>query len=274
MGTRLISQGLELERDDPCLWNLSHPDAVREIHSNDITSGAEGVLTNTFGANRVWLGRFGREDEVGKINRTAVLLAREAAGPARFVLGSVGPTASEQPDAYREQAGFLVEAGADALVLETHRADQAFVALRALRHDVPVPLLVSLYVWPDSPEESLRRLEESGADALGANCEVGMERAVGTADALRSRTSLPLYVKPSRDPALTLADDIAAFARAVPSLLRSGPVLIGGCCGTTEAHVAALCRSWYYVPHTPRPIFGDTADDLDARGTTNERRNP
>src|SRR5215207_7751714 len=107
MGTRLIARGLDLSGDDPALWNLSHPEVVRELHTRDVAAGSDAVVTNTFGANRHWLARYGRAEEVAAINRRAVGLAREAAGPGRFVLGSIGPTTSEAPGAAREQAEAL-----------------------------------------------------------------------------------------------------------------------------------------------------------------------
>src|SRR4051812_16772915 len=104
MGTRLIARGLDLTGDDPTLWNLSHPDEVRELHGRDVAAGSDAVVTNTFGANRNWLARYGRAGDVAAINRRAVGLARETVGPDRFVFGSIGPTASEVPGAAREQA--------------------------------------------------------------------------------------------------------------------------------------------------------------------------
>src|SRR4051794_7638951 len=99
MGTRLLPLGLRLEDDDPCLWNLSHPDDVAAIHRRDVAAGSQALLTNTFGANRAWLRRFGAAvGAVGAINRAAVDLARDASGPGRFVLGDIGPTAADDKD--------------------------------------------------------------------------------------------------------------------------------------------------------------------------------
>ena len=86
MGTRLLEAGLDLQIDDPTLWCLSHPEKVVAIHRRDVASGAQAILTNTFGANRAWLARFGQVGNLGPINRRAVHLARTAAGSNRFVL--------------------------------------------------------------------------------------------------------------------------------------------------------------------------------------------
>ncbi len=246
MGTRLIAQGLDLNEDDPCRWNLSHPEAVLQVHARDVAAGSQAILTNTFGANRVWLARYGEEGLTEKINRRAVELARQAAGVDGLVVGSIGPTASEQPGSYREQADALLEAGASALLFETHRIDQACVALAEIRRGTSLPLLVSLYTWPDSLQEPLEELEQLGADALGTNCEFGMDLALATATKLRSRTSLPLVVKPARSREGDDQGDLEAFSRCAASLCELGPVLVGGCCGTTEAHVAALRAAWYH----------------------------
>src|SRR4051794_5009734 len=89
MGTRLIARGLDLSCDDPALWNLSHPEVARGLHALDVAAGSDAVVTNTFGANRSWLARYGRAGDVAAMNRRAVELARQAAGPNRFVVGSI-----------------------------------------------------------------------------------------------------------------------------------------------------------------------------------------
>ncbi len=76
LGTRLCAMGLDLKTDDPALWNLTHPDAVKELHRRDVAAGSQAIVTNTFGANRAWLARFNRANEVAAINRRAVELAR------------------------------------------------------------------------------------------------------------------------------------------------------------------------------------------------------
>jgi methionine synthase I (cobalamin-dependent) len=246
MGTRLVAERLDLRDDDPCLWNLSRAEAVRAIHRRDVAAGAGAVLSNTFGANRPWLRRFGRAGAVRAVNRRAVELAREAAGPDRLVLGSIGPAASNEPESYREQAEELAGAGVDALLFETHRLDQAEAALRAVRGLSPAPLLVSLVDWPEPLGEATRRLAECGASALGVNCVPGMDAAVRLAESLRRVTGLPLIVKPSAGGPGQAPASPQSFAEAVPRLRALGLLLVGGCCGTTEAHVAALDDACYH----------------------------
>jgi 5-methyltetrahydrofolate--homocysteine methyltransferase len=239
MGTRLIARGLDLARDDPALWVIDHPEAVLAIHRLDSEAGAEAVLTNTFGANRAWLDRFGRGGQARTINHRAVEIARLATGPDRYLIGSIGPAASDHPDALLEQAEALLEAGVDALLLETYRLDQAEAALDRLR-DLPLPILASLFDWPDPIDESAHRLIDRGAFAIGANCQTGMTPALALARRLRAAVDHPLLIKPSAGLPGSPLEPPEAFGAAVPELLALGVRLIGGCCGTTEAHVAAL----------------------------------
>jgi 5-methyltetrahydrofolate--homocysteine methyltransferase len=239
-GTRLIARGLDPRRDDPALWNLSQPSAVADIHRRDAEAGADVIVTNTFGANRAWLARYDLEEMVGEINRRAVELARRAAGADRFVIGSIGPSAADKAEAYAEQAIALDEAGVDALLFETHRLDQAETALRSVCGLSSLPLLVSLVTWPDALAGAADRLAAAGASALGSNCQPGMESMVTLASRLRDATALPLLVKPSAGLPGSPPASPESFAQAVPALLALGVRLLGGCCGTTEAHVAAL----------------------------------
>jgi 5-methyltetrahydrofolate--homocysteine methyltransferase len=237
MGVRLMLDfGLDCESDDPSLWNLEHPEHVFEFHRRDVAAGSDVLVTNTFGANPAWLERFDKAREWAEINRLAVDLARDAAGPDRLLAGSIGPTASEADSAYRSQAEVLADSGVDALLLETHRIEQALAGLSALRRAFQLPIVVSLAILPESSSEAARRLVEAGADVIGVNC-VRPETARAFVEAVCIG---PLWYKPgAMYPGLpSIGPD--EFARDVPDLLRGGVRMIGGCCGATDAHVAAL----------------------------------
>ena len=245
MGTRLLAAGLSLLDDDPALWNLSRPGIVGAIHRRDRAAGADALTTNTFGANRAWLSRFGMSDRVEEINRRGVALARLACGDEGFVLGDIGPTGTADPGAIREQAIVLEDAGADALLLETFQFDQAKAALDEIAGNVRLPLLVSLFRWHEDLEASSRRLVEAGADVLGMNCMPGIEKAVEFAGRMREASNCPLLVRPSAADPGDPDREAMQFAKAFPRLAGLEVELIGGCCGTTEVHVAALKRAWY-----------------------------
>jgi 5-methyltetrahydrofolate--homocysteine methyltransferase len=238
MGTRLIELGLDLRFSDPALWNLSNPEAVAAIHARDIAAGSDVLLSNTFGANASWLGRFGRAVEMAAINQRAVALARMAAGPDRFVLGTIGPTASSA-DFYRAQAEVLVEAGVDGLLLETHSQSAALNGLDALRTVINQPILVSLASWPLEMRQCARQLVQAGADVLGINC-VEPDRARNWVHALGGGIPVPLLWKPSASHPSARPVTPEELALGLPDLINQGVRLLGGCCGATEAHIAAL----------------------------------
>ncbi len=240
MGTRLIASGLDLASDDPCLWNLTRPEVVLDIHRRDLEAGAEAVTTNTFGANRSWLARFDRPESVATINRKAVILARTAPGPARFLLGSIGPAAIGA--SLQEQADILLEAGVDALVLETFKIEQAVQALRLLKI-VEVPILVGLFAWPDPIVATAHRLIDEGASIVGANCFADLGLAFRLVDNLPAPGDGLFWLKPSTGPPdrpLSVAD----FGSIAARLASFGTGLLGGCCGTTEVHLKAIRDVW------------------------------
>ena len=242
MGTRLLERGLVLALDDPTLWNLTRPSQVLAIHRRDVAAGSDAVFTNTFGANRYWLKKFGRETAVESINRRAVQLARSALGADRYVIGDIGPTAGLDPGTATEQAKFLVDAGVDALILETYRYPDVELVLAGVTESLaaPIPVLVSLWEWPESAVIAARRLLDLGAAVIGMNCQAGIEAAVAFAERMDRRLACPLLIKPSTRGTDCAADATTAFAQAVPRLVDYGVRLFGGCCGTSEVHVAAF----------------------------------
>jgi 5-methyltetrahydrofolate--homocysteine methyltransferase len=248
LGTRLIASGLDLGHDDPAFWNVTHAADVLAIHRRDAVAGAQALFTNTFGANRSWLARYGRESEVESINRRAVELARLAAGPGRFVIGDIGPTAAAQPSAAYEQARILLESGVDALILETYLAGTAVSALRELGAfaAASVPIIVSLREWPADRvefEDTTWRLLDLGAAVLGVNCQPDISASVAFAGRMNELTRCPQLVKPGVDPRCAAGSEPASFAAAVPSLLAANVRMVGGCCGTTELHIRALAEA-------------------------------
>jgi methionine synthase I (cobalamin-dependent) len=244
MGTRLLARGLDLRRDDPCMWNLDRPHDVLDVHELDVSAGAQVLFTNTLGANAGWLGR---RDDLAKINRAGIELVRCAAGPSGFVLGDIGPSVAVLAGSAAEQAGMLAAWGVDGLILETFELPAALAALGEIRRSIwatPVPVLVSLWRWPEPVEDAARRLADAGAAIVGLNCRPRIGEALGLVGRLRRAVGCPILVKPgvaASDPASESTP--AAFAAAVPALLEHGARLIGGCCGTTEQHVAAIAAT-------------------------------
>jgi methionine synthase I (cobalamin-dependent) len=234
MGTRLIARGLDLTRDDPSLWNLDRPEVVAEIHRLDLDAGADAITTNTFGANRKWLARYGRAADVAAINRQAASIARKLAGPDRLVLGCIGPTAPGTEDE-AEQARLLAEEGVDALLLETNAtAEPIGDRLCTLHEAVGLPMIVTFALFAD--DDPLPGLDFDpiavGLQAIGWNC-IPPDRAATLPHLLRRPVDVPLVLRPSG----------GGWEAEIPRLLDRGVRYFGGCCGTTEADVRALRRA-------------------------------
>ncbi len=276
MGTMLYARGISFERCFDEL-NLSNPGLVQEIHRAYIRAGAEMIETNTFGANRFKLSNHGLQTKTREINRQGVKIAREAreiTGELVFVLGSVGPlgqwlvpmgqvSEEEAFTAFREQIEALLEGGADGIILETfsdlRELKLAVAAARAVTRDLP---LVAQMTFTDdedtltgnTPEQIAAELLALQVDILGANCSVGpagifraVERMVSALHATHS-TPLPyLSVMPNAGlPArigeryiyLSSPQYFADYVRRF--VVDLGVAVVGGCCGTTPDHIAAM----------------------------------
>ncbi|GIW87245.1 MAG: hypothetical protein KatS3mg108_1569 [Isosphaeraceae bacterium] len=238
LGARLLAAGLDPTGDDPCLWSLDHPDAVHALHEADRAAGAVVLTTNTFNANAHWLARFHRQADVPLLNRAAVQLARLAADPETLIVGSIGPTAAGHPHALRSQAEVLLDAGVDALLLETFQPDQALAALAALG-PLQGPVLVTLISPP--PESKLAGLIDAGPAGLGANC-VPIETAGRILASIRARYSGLLVARPGQLPDQPIPDPLR-WAKQLRDALPPGPAWVGGCCGIGPTQLSALAAT-------------------------------
>jgi methionine synthase / methylenetetrahydrofolate reductase (NADH) len=268
MGTMLYARGVFLNRCFDEL-NLSNPDLVRQIHEEYVEAGADLVETNTFGAHRLKLGPHGFDAQVTRINREGAQLARQAAGSQALVAGSIGPLGKplepignipfdEAVSVYREQVEGLLEGGVDLLMVETLPAlDQARAALDAIRALSELPVVVSLTfneegttLYGDKPEDAVRTLESWGVPVVGANCSQGPQSMLETLKRMAAAASTArLCAMPNAGaPALVegryvylcTPEYMASYARR---FLAAGVSMVGGCCGTTPAHIKNLVRS-------------------------------
>jgi 5-methyltetrahydrofolate--homocysteine methyltransferase len=265
MGTRLQAAGLGPAECGPW-WNVARPAEVRRIHQEYLAAGARVLLTNTFQSNPIALARHGLDDRLEEINARAVELARRAPGGARFVLGDVGPILS--PGRYEEFAdraalARMIESldGVDGLLLETCSTPAALAAVEFALHRVglagEVPLLLSLSYRVEAgepvtasghrPEMFARHAARHGVAALGVNCgrDIDLPTIAAVLRRYRQETDLPLFARPNAgtprpDGSYPLTPE--ALATGLPALIEAGAVMVGGCCGTTPAHVAA-CAS-------------------------------
>ncbi|MGA9691933.1 MAG: homocysteine S-methyltransferase family protein, partial [Pseudonocardiaceae bacterium] len=277
MGTMLHAAGVPLDRSLPEL-NLSRPALVRDLHTAYASAGARILQTNTFGANRLRLAGAGLEDTVSEINIAGARLAREAAqraGHPVLVAGSVGPAVSApavrrvpagaRAETLREQIAALCN-WVDLLILETFGDLESLVqAVEVATSETDLPVVAQLTFGDDGrtlrgedPAEAAAVLSELRVAALGANCTVGPAVLVGVVDELARATDLPISVQPNAGLPQRLGSQVryarnaAYFAQAAQQFVASGVTLVGGCCGTTPAHVRAISQAIAALPPAQR----------------------
>jgi methionine synthase I (cobalamin-dependent) len=267
MGASIIARGLEPGTSAE-LWNVEHPDAVREIHAEYIAAGSDVIQTNTFGGSLFVLERHGLADRTEELNSAAARIAREAAGPDRLVAGDIGPSGlflqpvgDADPAALEEgfarQAGALAEGGADYISIETMMdLQEALCALRGALKATSLPVTVCVTfdrkkrgfftMMGNSPADCLNTLADAGAAAAGANCSIGSDAMLELCPQLVEAARLPLIVKPNaglpdtEDGRPVYRQDPADFARDQAAAVRLGARAVGGCCGTDARFIAAL----------------------------------
>ncbi len=273
-GTEMIKRGL-LPGECPELWNVSHPDRVRAIAASYVDAGSDIILTNTFGASSIKLRRAGAEKQAGEINKRGVELSREVSGRS-LVFASIGPTGEfmspvgtitekELISSFAEQVRAFAEAGADGVVVETMTdLGEATCAVKAVRENSALPVAVSMTfdkgrggfatIMGVPPEKAATELEKIGVDITGSNCGGGARSLLEVAGIMKGFTNLPLWIKPNAGmPVLEggktvyreTPEEMAGFAHG---LLEIGVSFIGGCCGTTPAHIAEIKGKIFHKP--------------------------
>src|SRR6266852_5960168 len=264
MGTMLYERGVYINRCYDEL-NLSNPDLVRGIHADYVRAGADIIETNTFGATAPKLSQYGLEGSLRDINISAARLAREAAGDRAHVAGAIGPLGlrieplgptsfDEAKELFKEQAVALLEGGVDLFILETF-SDPAEVkqAIRAIREicDLPVIAQIALYTdgntaYGTTPEIFTEKLDQYGADVVGLNCGVGPAIILAALEKMRAVTTKKLSAQPNaglprdvqgRQFYMCSPEYMSKFAKR---FIQAGAKFIGGCCGTTPAHIKLI----------------------------------
>ena len=267
MGTQLQERGLK-PGETPELWNLSRPDDIRAVHSAYLAAGADIVYANTFGANAA---KYHADAPLADVVSAGVALAREAvqsAGGKRFVALDVGPTGrllkpagdfefDAAYDAFAEEVRFGAKAGADLVVVETMGdAYELKAAVLAAKENSSLSVLATVALGEDGKlltgadvECVAAILEGLHVDALGLNCGFGPDKMLPFVKRLAAVTSLPIAVKPNAGlpkveggkTIFTVGPD--EFASDVIELVKAGASIVGGCCGTTPAHIGKVVES-------------------------------
>lgn len=258
------------------LWNVERPVDIRAVHEAYIDSGCNIITTNSFGGSRTMLERHGLADRVAEFNRAAAELARQAVGEEGWVFGDVGPfgdfleplgdmTDGELEEIFHEQIVALIDGGADAVLVETMSApEEVAVAVRAAKANAPELPVVATYAFQKAGEEfrtmmgttvqeAIQAAVEAGAGVVGANC--GTDLGFGdyerlAAELVAAAGGIPVLLQPNAGAPKQAPDGTITYdalpeemAELAVRLRKAGVAIIGGCCGTSPAHLKAMANA-------------------------------
>ena len=269
-GTNLQQQGLPVGAAAEA-WVLDNPEAILNLNRAFIDAGSDILLTCTFGGTKLRLSASNLEDQFESINRKAVEITRQAVqGQDVLVAGSIGPTghmlaplgtvsAAEAEENYREQARVLIENGVDLVVVETQfDINEALAAIRGVRAvDPEIPLVCSFSydrgtrtMMGVKPDDMAAQIGSAEVNVLGINCGRSLSENLGALTRLNDVTDKPIWFKPNAG--LPEMDDEGKptysvspkeMGALVPAWTEAGARIVGGCCGTSPAHLAAIARA-------------------------------
>lgn len=268
-GTMLQTAGLPAGTI-PEEWNVSQPEKIKALHVAYLDAGSKIVVSNTFGANRVKLGRAGRSDFVAEANLRAVEICRAATAPyGALVAGDMGPTGelleplgsltySQAVDAYAEQARYLAEGGVDCAWIETMSdLNEAVAAVEGIQQATSLPILCSMSfdtrgrtMMGVKPSQAATKLGAFGLAAIGGNCGASLDDMLQVIKEMAA--TIPgqsLIAKPNAG-LPQLVNGISVYsttpeemARYAVQFVEAGARIVGGCCGSTPAHIAAIAEA-------------------------------
>ena len=269
-GTYLQSRGLE-PGSAPEALNVSHPDLIRSMASDYLNAGVDMVLTNSFGANRLMLGKYGYEDKTIELNMLAAQHARSQVAHDNYVVGSVGPTGefleplgeisnADMLDVFVEQITALERGGADAVIIETMTAlEEAELAILATKENTDLTVMATMTfdkgprgfftMMGVTPSVAAKQLQRAGADVVGTNCGNGIDAMIEIAREMRETTDAYLLVHSNagipaiRKGQIVYPETPEYMAEGFRTLAEIGINIVGGCCGTTPQHSRELFRS-------------------------------
>ena len=268
-GTMLNQKGLSI---DTCMdaLNIEQPAIVAEVHRNYIESGSNMIQTNTFGANRFKLERYNLEDKLAEINTAGVNLAKktaEASFKEVFILGDIGPLGCrlapfgkiqqhEARKAFKEQAGYLIEAGVDVIIIETisdlNEIVQAILGVKDVSKEIPIIASMTFTrddrtLLGDNPVKAAQEIHNAGADVIGINCSGGPNQILRILRTMRQAVpDAKFSVMPNAgwpenvDGRFMYPATADYFGQYALNFWKAGASIIGGCCGTTPAHIKSM----------------------------------
>ena len=268
LGTMLFKKGLK-PGESPERFNLEHPEVLEEIAKEYFLAGAEIIQTNTFGASPFKLEAVALEPKTEEVNAAAVRAVRKAVGDKAYVSGSCGPCGKLlKPfgnadgdvvyESFRRQMKILIDEGIDLICIETMTdLNEALLAVRAARSLSPtLPVFATMTfdatprgfftVMGNSIEEAAGALTAAGATVTGSNCGNGIVKMIRVAEEFKKHTTLPLIIQSNagiptlKHGVLEYPEDPEFMAEKTRELITMGVKVIGGCCGTTPEHIAAI----------------------------------
>ncbi len=249
----------------PEQWILEHKEIMLKLQQDYVKAGSDIVYAPTFSGNRIKLAEYGLETHIAEMNRELVALSKEAVHGQALVAGNLTMTGQQLypmgtlkfetlVDIYKEQASYIIEAGADLFVIETMMSlAETRAAVIAIRELCDLPILASMTYNEDGrtlygtdPMTAVVVLQSLGADAIGVNCSTGPEQMIPIVELMREVALIPILAKPNAGlPELIEEETVykmtpEEFAEAGKMLVKAGAQIVGGCCGTTPEHIAAL----------------------------------
>ena len=267
LATLLLSDKVPGPGFCPEVFLLEAFEDVVAVHARYVRAGADILLSNTFGGNRTRLQASGRAGHLAEVNRLGVEAARRAAGSRALVAANIGPTglysrgrkrppAAKVQGIFSEQVDALLAGKPDLFVLETFvDPTEITLALKAVRKtsDLPAVALMTFTtgdtITGSSAVEAREVCLAAGADVVGVNCSTGARGVLEGLQAMADGYRGPLAAEPNaglprwRQGKRRYEEDPAVLARYAPRYVRAGARIIGGCCGTTPAHISALRRA-------------------------------
>lgn len=267
-GTYLHKKGLS-SGECPEKWCVDRPEDVLEIAQSYIDAGSDMIETNSFGGTRFKLEHYDLADKVSELNEAAAKISSQAAGPNKWVIASIGPsgkmtvvgdvTNEDFYEGFKAQAIALERGGADAICVETMSAiDEATMAIKAAKENTKLEVIATFTFEgsPDgtyntmmgvTPTEAAKAAIEAGADIIGTNCGNGFKQMIDIVKEMRMvDKNIPILVHANAglpqnvDGVDVFPETPEMMAALVPDIIKAGANIIGGCCGTTPAHIRAI----------------------------------
>lgn len=289
MGTEIYDKGFFINKSYDAV-TLDSPEIITEIHRNYIAAGADVIETNTFGANRDKLEKYGMEDKVEEINRKAVELARKEAKGEVWIAGSVGPLRNRlEPlgelseaavfDIFSEQLKVLINSEVDLIIFETFTdLNELQIAIKSAKEIADIPVIAQMTINQDGKtffghtvEIIAETLDSSDADILGLNCTIGPRRMLPAIKKIVQLTDKPVSVMPNagfpqkiegRNIYLSSPEYMAEYGRR---FVKAGARVIGGCCGTNPDHIREMSRFVKSLKPSRQKIHIESVEKQDNR---------